>query len=103
LEENNNQENTPKYKGTIQALDNMSLGISIVVAVLFGVGVGILLKKWTGYSWTLWLGVFWGVAGAILNVYKAYSKIKKDLDKLAKDPKYQYAMKHGVKDDTNDD
>ena len=94
---------TPKHQGKLQALDNMSLGISIVVAILFGIGIGLLLKDWTGYTWTLWLGVFWGVAAAILNVYKAYAKIKKDLDKLADDPKYKYAMENGIKDKEDDD
>lgn len=92
----------PKHQGKLQALDNMSLGISIVVAIVFGVGIGLLLKDWTGYTWTLWLGVFWGVAAAILNVYKAYAKAKKELDKLADDPKYKYAMEHGVKDKEDD-
>ncbi|VAY86657.1 ATP synthase protein I-like membrane protein [hydrothermal vent metagenome] len=92
----------PKHQGKLQALDNMSLGISIVVAILVGIGMGSLLREWTGYIWTLWLGIFWGIAAAILNVYKAYSRVKKDLDKLAKDPRYQYAIKHGVKE-TEDD
>ena len=93
----------PKHQGKLQALDNMSLGISIVVAIVVGVGIGLLLKDWTGYTWTLWLGVFWGVAAAILNVYKAYAKAKKELDKLVDDPKYKYAMEHGLKDKEDDD
>ena len=92
----------PKHLGKLQALDNLSLGISMVVAVAFGVGIGLLLKDWTGYGWTLWLGVFWGIAAAVLNVQKAYTKAKKELDKLAEDPKYKYAMEHGVKN-TKDD
>lgn len=97
------EKQAPKYQGKLQALDNMSLGISIVVAILFGIGIGLLLKDWTGYTWTLWLGVFWGIAAAILNVKKAYDKIKKDLDKLAQEPKYKYAMEHGTKDKEDDD
>ncbi len=93
----------PKHQGKLQALDNMSLGISIVVAILFGIGIGLLLKDWTGYTWTLWLGVFWGIAAAVLNVYKAYKNAKKELDKLAQDPKYKYAMEHGLKDKEDDD
>ncbi len=93
----------PKHKGKLEALDNISLGISIVVAILFGIGIGLLLKDWTGYTWTLWIGVFWGVAAAILNVKKAYNKAKKELDKLAEDPKYKYAMEHGTKDKEEDD
>lgn len=41
-------------------------------------------------TWTLWIGVFIGVAAAILNVYKAYIKQKASLDELANDPKYNY-------------
>ncbi len=56
----------------IEAADGLSLGISIVVAVLIGVGLGLLLKKFTPFAWLFWVGVFWGVAAAVLNVYKAY-------------------------------
>ncbi len=80
----------PKYKKFISAVDGLSLGISIVVAVLIGIGLGIFMKNLFGYGWLLWLGVFWGVAGAILNIYKAYEKQKKSLDELANDPKYRY-------------
>ena len=90
-----------KHTGKLQALDNLSLGISIVVAILFGVGAGLLLKDWTGYSWTLWVGVFWGVSAGILNIYKAYKKIKIDLDKLANDPKYKYRANTDTKYDND--
>ncbi|MGB5867326.1 MAG: AtpZ/AtpI family protein [Arcobacteraceae bacterium] len=107
MEENKNKdtqevEPTPKHKDKLEALDNMSLGISIVVAIALGVGIGLLLKSWTGYTWTLWIGVAYGVAAAILNVYKAYKRAKKDLDKLAEDPKYKYAMEHGYKKEEDD-
>ncbi len=72
----------PKAKRVIEGVEQLSLGISMVVAILLGVGLGLLLKNWTGYAWTLWLGVFWGVGGAILNVYKAYKKQKASLDEL---------------------
>ena len=82
-----------KQKGklgkTIEGAEKLSLGISMVVAVLLGIGLGILMKKWTGYSWTLWLGVFWGVAAAIMNVKIEYKKLKKEYDKVANDPKYK--------------
>ncbi|MBD3841225.1 MAG: AtpZ/AtpI family protein [Campylobacterales bacterium] len=90
---------TPKHKDKIEALDNMSLGISIVVAIALGVGLGLLLKSWTGYTWTLWIGVFYGIAAAILNVQKAYKRAKKDLDKLADDPKYAHLKENGYKND----
>lgn len=78
----------PKYRKVIEAANDLSLGISVVVAVLIGVGLGFLMRKWFGYEWLFWLGVFWGVGAAILNIYKAYKKQKKELDKLANDPKY---------------
>lgn len=78
-----------KVKKIVDAADGLSLGISIVVAVLMGVGIGILLRKFFGYEWLFWLGVFWGISAAILNVYKAYKKQKKSLDELADDPRYK--------------
>jgi ATP synthase protein I len=104
MEENKDieQQQPPKHKDKIEALDNISLGISIVVAIAIGVGIGLLLKNWTGYTWTLWIGIFYGVAAAILNVYKAYKKAKKELDKLADDPKYAHLKQSGFKDDDDD-
>ncbi len=80
----------PKFKKIVVAADGLSLGISISVAVLIGVGLGIFMKNLFGYPWLLWLGVFWGVSGAILNVYKAYKVQKASLDELANDPRYRH-------------
>ncbi len=80
----------PKLKKLVVAADGLSLGISMVVAVLLGVGIGLLLKNIFDTPWLLWLGVFWGISAAILNVYKAYEKQKKSLDELASDPRYRY-------------
>lgn len=79
----------PKLRKVVEAADGLSLGISIVVAVLIGVALGFGMRKLFGYEWLFWLGVFWGVAAAILNVYKAYKRQKKELDELANDPKYK--------------
>ncbi len=68
------KKDTPKYAKLVEGADGLSLGVSIVVAVLMGVGAGILMKNSFGYDWLLWVGVFWGVGGAIMNVYKAYKK-----------------------------
>lgn len=84
---NNNEE--PKLKKFVQAADSLSLGISMVVAILIGFGLGYWMKSTFGYDWLLWLGIFWGVAAAVLNVYKAYKKQVRELDELAKDPKYR--------------
>lgn len=79
----------PKYGRVVSAVSGLSLGISIVIAVLIGVGLGILMKKWSGWGWTLWLGVFWGVGGAIYNLYLAYQKQQKEMNELQNDPKYR--------------
>ncbi|HIP18076.1 MAG TPA: AtpZ/AtpI family protein [Sulfurovum sp.] len=92
----------PKFKKVVDAADGLSLGISMVVAVLIGVGLGLGLQKLTGMWWTLWIGVFIGVAAAILNVYKAYDKQKRSLDELANDPKYNYS-KRQTQDDEDED
>jgi F0F1-type ATP synthase assembly protein I len=91
----------PKLKPIIDAADHLSLGISIVVAIAMGVGIGYVLKSWTGASWTMFIGIFIGVAAAIMNIYKAYSKQYKDMQDLAKQPRY--AMKKQIQDDEDDE
>ena len=92
----------PKFKKVVGAANDLSLGISIVVAVLLGVGIGVLLKNAFDAPWLLWLGVFWGVGGAFMNVYKAYQKQKKEMDELANDPRYKN-YKQPKEDDDEDD
>ncbi|MEA3374075.1 MAG: AtpZ/AtpI family protein [Campylobacterota bacterium] len=87
----------PRIKPIIEGAESLSLGISMVVAVLIGVGMGLLLRSWTGVSWTLWIGVAIGIAAAFLNVFKAYSKQYKAFQDLAKEPRY--AIKKKLEDD----
>ncbi len=94
------QEQAPRIKPIIEAADNLSLGISMVVAVVMGVGIGILLKSITGIPWTLWIGVFIGIAAAILNIFKAYKKQKEMYEKLAKEPRY--AIKKQLEEEDDD-
>ena len=83
----------PKFKPIIEGANKLSLGISMVVAILLGIGIGKLMQNLFGGSiWWLWLGVFWGVAAAGLNIYKMYKVVKKDLDKVKDDPKYQHQV-----------
>jgi len=100
--ENNVQEEErkPRIKPIIEAADSLSLGLSMVVAVLMGVGIGWLLKSLTGAIWTLWIGIAIGVAAAILNVYKAYVKERQSYEELAKEPRY--AIKKELEDDDED-
>lgn len=96
------QKEEPKMKKIVDAADGLSLGISIVVAVLIGVGLGLGMKSLFGYTWLLWLGVFWGVSAAILNVYLAYKKQKASLDELAKDPRYAHKRYDSSAEDEDD-
>ena len=98
--ENSEEERKPRIKPIIEAADSLSLGISMVVAVAMGVGIGWLLKSLTGVAWTLWIGIAIGIAAAILNVYKAYSKQYKAYEELAKEPRY--AIKKQLDDDKDD-
>lgn len=96
------EEKQPKVKKVINAADNLSLGISMVVAVLIGVGIGLLLKRWTGLDWTLWIGVVIGIAAAVSNVFKAYAAQKEELDKLSQDPRYKHYNKKQDDEDEDD-
>lgn len=95
------EEKKPRIKPIIEAADSLSLGISMVVAVVMGVGIGFLLKNLTGVSWTFWIGVFIGIAAAVANVYKAYSKQYKAYEELAKEPRY--AIKKKLEEDDDDE
>jgi len=97
--ENNNEEHKPKLKPIIEGAETLSLGISMVVAVLIGVGIGLGLKKLTGITWLLWVGVGIGIAAAFLNVYKAYSKQYKEFEKLSRDPRYNMGKQIDDDDD----
>jgi len=87
----------PKHQDKVIALDNLSLGISIVAAIIIGFGIGYGLKQLTGYTWTLWVGILWGIAAAILNIYKAYKRAQKEYEGMEDDPRYAYRAKHGDK------
>jgi F0F1-type ATP synthase assembly protein I len=87
-DETKTEEEKPKFKPIIEAADSLSLGISMVVAVVMGVGIGYLFRSLTGIGWLFWVGVGIGIAAAILNVFKAYEKQRKDYEELAKQPRY---------------
>lgn len=101
MDNSSKKEHKPRIKPIIEAADSLSLGISMVVAVLMGVGIGFLLRSLTGIGWLLWVGVFIGIAAAVLNVYKAYSKQYKAMQDLAKEPRY--ALKKQLQDNDDDE
>jgi len=77
----------PKLKKTIEGAEKLSLGISIVIAILMGIGIGVWMKNTFHQSWLLWLGVFWGVGAAIMNIRIEYKKLKKEFEKIEKEYK----------------
>ncbi|MCK9372964.1 MAG: AtpZ/AtpI family protein [Sulfuricurvum sp.] len=96
------EEQKPRIKPIIEGAESLSLGISMVVAVLIGVAIGLGLKKLFGIDWLLWIGVAIGIAAAFMNVFKAYSKQYKEFEKLAKDPRYNMGKKQDDDDDDED-
>jgi len=82
----NSYEEFAKEKGKIgkmiEGAERLSLGISIVVAILMGIGIGIWMKNTFHQNWLLWLGIFWGVAAAIMNIRIEYKKLKKELKEI---------------------
>jgi F0F1-type ATP synthase assembly protein I len=84
----------PKFKKVAQGAEQLYLGVSVVVAILLGVGIGILMRDSLGYDWLLWLGIFWGVAAAGLNIYKAYKKQMKELEEYKDDVRYKKYQKN---------
>ena len=98
---NDNTKDKPKIRGVVEAVDSLSLGISMVVAVAMGVGIGYVLRNITDIGWTFFIGVFIGIAAAILNVYKAYEKQKEGYEELAKEPRY--AIKKQLQENEDDE
>ena len=85
------------FRQAIQAADSLSLGISMVIAVLIGIGLGYLLKIYTGIFWLFWLGVAIGVAAAVLNVYKAYKAQVASYEEFKDENRYKDSE---IRDDT---
>jgi F0F1-type ATP synthase assembly protein I len=52
-----------------------SVGISFVLAIVMGAGIGLALDKWLGSSpWGFLVFFAIGVAAGILNVYRAFGR-----------------------------
>ncbi len=94
--------NQPKYAKIIQGAEQLSLGVSMVVAILIGVAIGLGLKKLFGITWLFWIGVFIGFASAGLNLKRAYQRQKAELDELKDDPRYKDYSKQRINDEDDD-
>lgn len=79
-----------KLKDITNNISGLSLGLSMVVAVGIGIVLGITLKNIFNVSWLFWIGIFFGISAAILNVYKVYKIQQKDLKELEDNIKYKY-------------
>ena len=75
------EQNNSKTFKIARAADSLSLGISMVVAVAIGTGLGVWLRQYWG-NWALFGGIALGVLAAINNVFKAKKKKKASYDEL---------------------
>ena len=91
------------FRQAIQAADSLSLGISMVIAVLIGIGLGYLLKIYTGIFWLFWLGVAIGVAAAVLNVYKAYKAQVASYEEFKDENRYKEKGDESPKSEAKDE
>ena len=82
----------------VKGAEQLSLGVSIVVALAIGAGFGYWMMKETGWTWTLFAGIAVGIAAAGLNIKKTYDAQIKSLDELKDKGKFKPA-----KDDDEDD
>jgi F0F1-type ATP synthase assembly protein I len=54
-----------------------SVGLSFVLAIVLGAGVGLLIDRWIGGGhWGFFIGFFLGLAAGIVNVVRASKSIK---------------------------
>ena len=82
ISSNEDSGNESKIRQITKGANDLSLGVSMVVAVLIGLGLGYGLYKITGYYWLVWIGLGYGVAAAILNVIKDYKRLQKVLNAI---------------------
>jgi len=68
-------------KSTAEAMREMgtlgSVGISFVLSIVIGAGLGLLIDKWIGRGhWGFFILFFLGLAAGIVNVIRASKSIK---------------------------
>jgi F0F1-type ATP synthase assembly protein I len=93
----------PTIKRIIEGAGDLSLALSMVVAVAIGFAIGYGLRDLFGYEWLLWLGVFWGVSAAVLNLVRAIKKLKRSMKELENNPRYQNPRRQNGEDSEDED
>lgn len=54
-----------------------SVGLSFVLAIVIGAGLGLLIDSWIGWGhWGFFIFFFLGLVAGIINVYRASQSIK---------------------------
>jgi F0F1-type ATP synthase assembly protein I len=54
-----------------------SVGLSFVLAIVIGAGIGLLIDRWIGWGhWGFFIFFFLGLVAGIVNVYRASQSIK---------------------------
>lgn len=54
-----------------------SVGLSFVLAIVIGAGVGLLIDKWIGSGhWGFFIFFFLGLVAGVVNLYRASKSIK---------------------------
>jgi ATP synthase protein I len=54
-----------------------SVGLAFVIAIVLGVGGGLLIDRWIGTGhWGFFIGFFLGLAAGVVNVVRASKSIK---------------------------
>jgi ATP synthase protein I len=54
-----------------------SVGFSFVLAIVIGVGIGLLIDRWIGRGhWGFFIFFFLGLAAGVVNVYRATQSLK---------------------------
>jgi len=64
---------------TVRQIGALSaVGLSFVLAIVIGAGLGVVLDRWLGTSpWMFFIFFFFGLAAGVLNVYRTAGRFLK--------------------------
>jgi ATP synthase protein I len=71
----------PSHNSTAETMRSFgvlgSVGLSFVLAIVIGVGIGLLIDRWIGRGhWGFFICFFLGLAAGVINVVRASKSIK---------------------------